>query len=345
MRFGTFHLMERPFTKPEADVYAEHFEQIRLADELAFHSVWLTEHHFSSVPYVPDVDGEYCVSASPFALACAVARMTKNVRIGSAVKVLPLEHPLRTAEDIAMADILSGGRIDVGAGVGYRRYEFEGLRVPIEEKVERFLEALDIMIGAWTTDEFAYEGKFYSVPRLTLVPRPLQKPFPPIWSASRYNAADVIETAVKGGYNLMSNWQTPDELRAARDSFVDARGAAGLEPEAFEFACIRHVFVGESNAEAQRDAATAVDYYLKSTRQFRPVGDHERGQMIFGDPATCIEKIRELEDVAKMTHLICWLNFPGLDQEQIKRSMRLFSEAVLPAFDDSAAVRGLSAAE
>lgn len=335
MRFGTFHLMERPFSTPEPQVYAEHLDQIVLADELGFHNVWLTEHHFSSAPYVPDVDGEYCVSASPFALACAVARITKNVRIGSAVKVLPLEHPLRTAEDIAMADILSGGRIDVGAGVGYRQYEFEGLRIPIEQKVERFLEALDVIIGAWTTDEFSYEGKYYSVPRLTLVPRPVQKPYPPIWSASRYNAPDVIETAVKGGYNLMSNWQTADELRTARDAFAASRAEAGLNPDAFEFACIRHVFVGESEKEAQRDAAKAVEYYLKSTRQFRPVGEHERGQMIFGDPDTCIERIRELENGAKMTHLICWLNFPGLSQDQIKRSMHLFSEAVMPAFKPS----------
>ncbi len=345
MKFGTFHLMERPFTKPEADIYSEHLAQIRLADELGFHSVWLTEHHFSSVPYVPDVDGEYCVSASPFALACAVARITQNVRIGSAVKVLPLEHPLRTAEDIAMADILSGGRIDVGAGVGYRSYEFEGLHIPVEEKVDRFLEALDIMIGAWTTDEFTYEGTYYSVPRLTLVPKPLQKPYPPIWSASRYNAPDVIETAVKGGYNLMSNWQTPDELRTARDSFRASRNSAGLEPDDFEFACIRHVFVGESDAEAKQIASKAIDYYLKSTRQFRPVGDHERGQMIFGAPETCIERIRELEDVAKMTHLICWLNFPGLGQDQILRSMRLFSEAVLPAFGESAEMPQRPAAE
>ena len=333
MKFGTFHLMERPFIKPEAQVYADHLDQISLADELSFHTVWLTEHHFSSAPYVPDVDGEYCVSASPFALACAVAQITKNVRIGSAVKVLPLEHPLRTAEDIAMADILSGGRIDVGVGVGYRQYEFEGLRVPMDEKVERYLEALDIMIGAWTTDEFSYEGKFFSVPRLSLVPKPLQKPFPPVWTASRYNPSDVIEIAVKGGYNLMSNWQTTDQLRVARDSFVAARTEQGLEPEAFEFACIRHVFVGESDQETQRHAAKAVEYYLKSTRQFRPVGDHERGQMIFGSPNTCIARIRELEDTAKMTHLICWLNFPGLTQEQITRSMRLFSEAVMPAFE------------
>ena len=138
MKFGTFHLMERPFWKSEPQVIAEHLEQMRLADELGFDAVWLTEHHFSSVPYVPDVLGEYGISASPLALACAVSQITRRVRIGTAVKVLALEHPLRTAEDAALADLLSLGRLDFGAGLGYRNYEFEGLGVPIEEKNERF---------------------------------------------------------------------------------------------------------------------------------------------------------------------------------------------------------------
>jgi alkanesulfonate monooxygenase SsuD/methylene tetrahydromethanopterin reductase-like flavin-dependent oxidoreductase (luciferase family) len=89
MRFGTFHLMERPFNRPEVDVYEAHIEQICAADSLGFDWVWLTEHHFSSAPYVPDVMGEYCISASPYAMACAVARITRNVRIGSAPRRTP----------------------------------------------------------------------------------------------------------------------------------------------------------------------------------------------------------------------------------------------------------------
>jgi alkanesulfonate monooxygenase SsuD/methylene tetrahydromethanopterin reductase-like flavin-dependent oxidoreductase (luciferase family) len=126
MKFGTFHLMERPFWKSEPQVVAEHLDQMRAADELGFDAVWLTEHHFSSVPYVPDVPGEYGISASPFALACAVSQITRRVRIGTAVKVLALEHPLRTAEDAALADLLSLGRLDFGVGFGYRQYEFDG---------------------------------------------------------------------------------------------------------------------------------------------------------------------------------------------------------------------------
>ena len=339
MKFGTFHLMEQPFAKSEAQVYAEHIEQFKLADRLGFDSVWLTEHHFSSVPYVPDVDGEYCVCASPYAMACAVAMITKNVRIGTAVKILPLEHPLLTAEEVAMADILSGGRIDFGVGLGYRKYEFEGLRVPIEEKLERFNEALEIVLGVWTTDEFAYEGKYWSVPRLSLVPRPIQKPHPPVWVATRLGTHEVIDYVARHGYHMLSAWAPPDQLGQAHALMREARANRGLDDLDFPFTCVRHVFVAESDAEAKRKGSEYVDYYMKSTAQFRPIGDHERGQMVFGGPETCVEKIRELNEVAGINNLICWMNFGGLPLDMVKASMNLFIEEVAPRCREFGAVR------
>lgn len=332
MRFGTFHLMERPFTKSEPQVYREQLDQMRLADDLGFDSIWLTEHHFSSVPYVPDVDGEYCISASPYAMACAASQITRNVRIGSAVKVLPLEHPLRTAEDVAMADILSEGRIEFGVGLGYRKYEFDGLDIAMEEKLDRYKEALEIIIGAWTTDEFSYDGQFWEVPRLSLVPRPVQQPYPPVWIASRYTPRDVIDFALDSGYKLLAAWQPAHELAETHKMVEEQRALRGLTGDPLDFACIRHVFVAESDAEAKREGADAVEYYLKSTRQFRPVGDHETEQMIFGGPETCIAKLRTLNEEAGINNLICWMNFGGLSQDKIHRSMRLFAEAVQPAF-------------
>ena len=101
-------------------------------------------------------------------------------------------------------------------------------------------------------------------------------------------------------------------------------------------ACNRQVVVAGSDTEEQRDGADAVDYYLKSTRQFRPVGDHEKDQMIFGGPETCVEKLRILSEKAGINNLICWMNFGDLDQETVHRSMRLFAEAVIPAFRSTA---------
>ena len=330
MRFGTFHLMEQPFTKTEAQVYDEQMTQMRLADALGFDSVWLTEHHFSSLPHAPDVPGEYCVSASPFAMACAISQTTQNIRIGSAIKVLPLEHPLRTAEDVAMADIMSKGRIDFGVGLGYRKYEFDGLGIPIEEKMERFDEALRIILGVWTTEEFSYQGKFWTVPRMTLVPRPVQKPHPPVWYATRFGTPEAIEYATKNNYRLLCAWAPRPDLKATHDSLAQARALRGLDAENFDFTCLRHVFVGESDSDAKRRGTKFVEYYMESTKFFRPIGDHEHDEMVFGGPETCIEKITSLATETGVNNLICWMNFGGLPQDMVEASMRLFSEEVIP---------------
>jgi alkanesulfonate monooxygenase SsuD/methylene tetrahydromethanopterin reductase-like flavin-dependent oxidoreductase (luciferase family) len=330
MRFGTFHLFEQPAGRSEAEVYENQLEQIVEADALGFERIWLTEHHFSSRPYVPGVEGEYCVSASPFAMACAVARITRRVRIGSAVKVLPLENPLRTAEDAAMADILSKGRLDFGVGLGYRKYEFDGLRVPMEEKLARFQEAMRIILGVWTTEEFSHAGRFWSVPRLTLVPRPLQKPHPPVWIATRLGTAEQINYAVEHDYRLLCAWAAVPELRATCDLMQEARRKRGRGGEPFDFTCLRHVFVADSDAEAARLGREYVEYYMKSTAQFRPIGAHERDEMIFGGPQTVVKRLQRLEQAAGINNLICWMNFGGMPQELVLRSMRLFAAEVMP---------------
>ncbi|MSP66986.1 MAG: LLM class flavin-dependent oxidoreductase [Alphaproteobacteria bacterium] len=346
MKFGSFHLLERPFTKGEHQIVYDHLEQIRQADETGFDSVWLTEHHFSSVPYVPDVLGEYGLSTSPYALACAVAMITKRVRIGTAIKILPLQHPLQTAEDIILADILSKGRIEAGFGTGYRKYEFDGFDIPINEKVERFKESVEIIVGAWTQEEFSYQGKFYKVPRLTLVPRPYQKPHPPIWVATRLGTREWIDYAVNNGYGLLSAWAPPHELRQTYNMFIDSRAAKGLAGKPFDFHCMRHIYVGETDKEAQAIGEEAVEYYMKSTAMFRPIGDHERSQMIFGSPETCIQKLRKLRDETGVNFLTCWMTFGGLPQDRILNSMRLFAKEVIPVLKaDTARMQGRAAAE
>ena len=332
MKFGTFHLMERPFSKSETQVLSEHLDQMRLADELGFDAVWLTEHHFSSVPYVPNVPGEYGISASPFALACAVAQVTRRVRIGTAVKVIALEHPLRTAEDAALADLLSLGRLDFGVGLGYRKYEFEGLGVPIAEKNERFKEALEIIIGAWTNEEFSYAGQFYQIPRLSLVPKPYQRPHPPVWIASRLGNPEIIDFTVKNRYQLLSAWAPPTELRATHDMFAGAMAEQGKAGIPFDLPCIRHVFVGETDEAAQREGREAVEYYMKSTALFRPIGAHERDEMIFGSPDTCAARIEDLGRRSGVNYILCWMNFGGMPQDHVLRSMRRFAHHVIPRF-------------
>src|SRR5256712_11559515 len=137
-------------------------------EELGFASLWLTEHHFI----------EYGLSVSPTVLAAAAAMRTRRVRIGLAAAILPFHDPIRLAEELAMVDILSGGRPDVGIGRGNRPVEFAGYRVPQIESHERFDEALEIMLGAWTNERFAYQGRHFTIPEVHMIPKPLQRPHP-----------------------------------------------------------------------------------------------------------------------------------------------------------------------
>src|SRR3989449_3623235 len=164
MRFGTYYFLQAPPALAHAEVFRREIEQMMWTEELGFDSLWLTEHHFI----------EYGLSVSPTVLAAAAAMRTRRVRIGLAAAILPFHDPIRLAEELAMVDILSGGRLNVGVGRGNRPVEFEGYRVPQIESRERFEEALTILVRAWTLERFAYEGRHYTIPEVRVIPKPLR---------------------------------------------------------------------------------------------------------------------------------------------------------------------------
>src|SRR5207247_6143827 len=166
MRFGTYYFLQAPPALAHPEVVRHEIEQMVWTEELGFDSIWLTEHHFI----------EYGLSVSPAILATAAAMRTQRIRIGLAAAILPFHDPIRLAEELAMADILSGGRLDVGVGRGNRPVEFEGYRIPQIESRERFEEALGILIRAWTLERFAHEGRPYTIPEARVMPKPLPRP-------------------------------------------------------------------------------------------------------------------------------------------------------------------------
>ena len=216
MKFDTFALMQSPTGKPFKEVYDETIEEVVYADELGFNCIWLTEHHFSP-DHNRELGGEYGICCSPLAFGAYVAGVTKRIRIGQAINVLPLLDPIRVAEDAAVLDIVSGGRLDFGVGLGYRAYQFEGFRVPEEEKAERFEESLAIIKMAWTGDKFSFDGKYYKIPETRVVPTPVQRPLPPIWVAlTRFWKDDAIEYAARNGYRVILAWASPEQLRSGK---------------------------------------------------------------------------------------------------------------------------------
>src|SRR5206468_12184401 len=171
LNFGTFLLMQSPSGESSTDMYARAVELAQAAEELGFRNIWLAEHHFSTYGYL----------ARPVQLATYIAARTTRLRVGTAVIVVPLHHPLVIAEAIATLDVLSGGRLDVGLGRGYQPYEFERFGLELEGGRARWEESIDIILKAFSGQPFSYDGKLFKIPATTVFPQPLQQPRPPIW--------------------------------------------------------------------------------------------------------------------------------------------------------------------
>src|SRR6266850_1259637 len=171
MKFGLFFQAPERDGVAHAERYEEMFELIGLAESLGFDVAWLAEIHFG---------GAFSLISNPLMVVPAIAARVPRIRIGTAVVLLPLHHPLSCAEQAATADLLSGGRLEFGVGRGSIPSQFHGFRVPVAENRARFDEALEIIRLAWTQDRFSYRGRFYEVDTLTVVPKPAQRPHPPI---------------------------------------------------------------------------------------------------------------------------------------------------------------------
>lgn len=176
---------------PLETVYDRALQRIEHMDRSGYDAVWLAEHHFSSFSVCPSIH----------MMGTLVAARTRNLRIGMGVSLAAFYHPLRLAEEVAFLDVLSGGRVNWGAGRGFARVEFEAFGVPPEESHERFREAVDAVLAAWTQERLTYEGQYFSCRDVEVLPRPLQQPHPPVWLASTSDGA--IAWAAEQGHTIM----------------------------------------------------------------------------------------------------------------------------------------------
>jgi alkanesulfonate monooxygenase SsuD/methylene tetrahydromethanopterin reductase-like flavin-dependent oxidoreductase (luciferase family) len=340
MEFGTFLLLQSPSADPSPTIYRRGVEITQAAEELGFANMWLAEHHFST----------YGLLSRPLTYALHLANKTTRIRVGTAVIVVPLHHPLVIAEEIATVDLLSGGRLDVGLGRGYQRYEFERLGIDLGESRTRWEEAVDIILAGLAGQPFTYEGKYYRIPETSVFPQPLQRPHPPIWVTAQ--SPDSVETTVRRGFNLLSGGYgvSLDRLREFRAAF-DARLAQYPPKRPLHVGIQRPVYVTDSDADA-RDAAEEARWNMRVTLSLRHNYERvENGRAIpvpfanepsvdeflehfsvFGTPDACIRQIRRLQEAMPIDHFNASFWFGDLSQDRILRSMRMFAEKVMPAF-------------
>lgn len=329
MRFGIFSISDhypQELERTAQQLYHELLEQIVAADELGFDSFWLAEHHFH----------EYGIVPRPPIMMAAAAQRTHRIRLGSAIAVLPFDNPLRAAEDYAMVDILSNGRLNMGVGSGYLQHEFLGFAIDGAEKRERFDEALEIMCTAWQGERFSYAGKYHTLTDVAINVVPMQKPHPPISVAVLRNEAAAF-VGGKGHHMMMIPYATTENIselaattRTFRESFARA-GSAATEPR-IQFGL--HAHCAASTEQARSEVKEAMDRYVRTrlyAKQRSIESLIEKNLVAFGDPGEIITVAKQYEQ-AGLTDFLLITNFGGLPHKKVLASMELIAKHVLPVF-------------
>src|SRR5437762_7024895 len=273
MEFGIFNLMgAREADKSAAQVFAEVAEQTKLADQLGYKTAWFAEHHFSN----------YCMCASPLMMVAHCAAITEQIRLGTAVVVLPLYNPARLAAEIATADALSNGRLSLGIGAGYQPYEFERFGVDIKANLEMTEEVCDILDLAFSQDFFTYQGKHYQIPETHIPARPVQKPLP-IYVAGHTQA--MFRAAARHGYRVLSSGRVGGaKLLAEQYADIVAAFAAEKVPVArAQLTVNRFACITDSREEGMRFAENA-RYQTRLASSLRRRAEVMRGTVLVDVP-------------------------------------------------------------
>ncbi len=346
MEFGLFFLMQRDEAWTEQEVYVSGLEQMLAAEALGYTSVWIAEHHFN----------DYGLCPSPPVLASFVAARTTTLRLGMGVSLLPLHHPVDLAEQLAVLDVVSGGRLDVGIGRGGTLQDYQTFQSDRGDSRARVEEGIALMRGAWGGAPFDFHGRFHSAERLRVRPRPTQRPHPPLFIAA--NSEDSVLSAARLGLPTLSSFFVPvGELQKRHLVYREAGLAAGRplsEIEELERRSwgMRVVHVAPDHDEALRaieapfmgyqrrmsilrsDATGgsvpgSFDRSLLRLREFREyLAD---GWALVGTPDEVRDDLQKFREATGYERVLLVMALPGLDTGRALRSMRLFAEEVAPA--------------
>lgn len=336
MEIGLFTEFEWRPGQDEARVFETSLAEMIAAEDLGFDAVWLAEIHFQK---------GRSVLSSPLLVATAIAGRTTRVKIGMAVQVLPLSHPLRLAEDVATLDHLTKGRLDFGVGRSGLPSHYTGFNIPYEESQARFDETLEIMRKAWTEERFTYEGRHFQFRDVCVIPKPYQKPHPPLRIAA--TSGDTYEAVGRTGLPIFLAVRTSSisELKRYISCYHEGRRAAGHATPG-EVSVIVPVYVAETDRAARDETeASAMHFFRTVGEALRHGPRREAGQRlasmsfdevlndfaIYGSPEHVAERLLELRDAVGYRSLAVWMNVGGrVPHERVLGSMRRFTESVVP---------------
>jgi alkanesulfonate monooxygenase SsuD/methylene tetrahydromethanopterin reductase-like flavin-dependent oxidoreductase (luciferase family) len=346
MEFGLFFLMQRDEQWNEQAVYDSALEQMLAAESLGYRSVWIAEHHFN----------DYGLCPAPPVLAAFVAARTTTLRLGMGVSLLPLHHPVDLAEELAVLDVVSGGRLDVGIGRGGTLQDYQTFQSERGDSRARVEEGVALMRQSWSGVPFDFQGRFHSAERLHVRPRPAQRPHPPLFIAA--NSEDSVLSAARLGLPTLSSFFVPvDELRRRHVVYREAAAAAGRSPAEIEDLerrawGMRVVHVGPDHDEALRVTEPAFMGYQQKMAVLRSdstggsvPGSFDRsllrlrsfrdylndGWALIGTPGEVRDGLQEYLDATGYQRVLLLMALPGLATSLALRSMRLFADEVAPA--------------
>lgn len=313
--------------------FKEALEEAVYGEELGFDSVWLEEHHSIRNHYWP----------SPLMALAGMATRTSRIFLGTDIVVLPFYHPVRAAEDVAMLEIMSNGRVIFGAAIGYRPPEFELYGIGLEDRGARYVEMLKIMRALWTQDRVEYRGRFFQITG-SIEPRPTN-PIP-IWLGG-WGELSLKRAAQLGDAWVPGPTANLEKLLAAQKQYRTFLTDAGKDPTKFPNPMTREVIIADSSERAWELAEKYLmvnyrDEYgggwkhpLIGSQDKTPVNQLEalgRDRFIIGNPDECVAGVKRFVETFGVDHLICRLYFPGLPHDHLMQELKLLATEVFPAF-------------
>ena len=348
MKFSNFLFPASMDSSKDHQVITETLHEAHLCDELGMDMLWLAEHHFDGI----------CAYVDPVTFAAALAASTKQIHIGFAVAQMSLHHPIRMAEQMSLIDNISRGRLVVGLGRGtaYNIYDYQGYGIDPAEAYERLVESEEIMIKAWTTENYQHKGKFWDIKLPQLRPRPYTQPHPRMVRACSSEEA-MLGMAREGRpflMNIQSNEVTKHRMdlyrKTMRDSGFDEATVTRNVDDTWVW---RNIFVGETDAEAERLALPAFETQQAFREAMRkkvyaeqglllkqetatPARNQKQHSLLCGSPATVCDALAEIDKIG-VGGLILVFRLGPMPIEVAEHSIKLFMQKVAPQFQRRAA--------
>jgi alkanesulfonate monooxygenase SsuD/methylene tetrahydromethanopterin reductase-like flavin-dependent oxidoreductase (luciferase family) len=348
VKFSLFTEIQCPEGSSPAARLEEFMAQAELADRLGFYTYWVAEIHCQP---------KFSLLSAPYVVLGAAAQRTRRLRLGVAVNTLPVHHPVELAEQAAMLDLVSNGRMDFAAGGGHphsRAYECFG--ADHKSTHEIMAEGLTVIRKSWSEEKLVHDGKFFHIPEVIVNPKPVQDPLPPFWMAT--SSLDGVEVGARLGVNLFLpiHTRTPDQVFEFADAYWEGLTNHGHDRKNRELGLLVPMHVARTMAEAKARAEAGVMSYFKTildmrldytdwlTRRGVELPARLRtaaGAMVsfdtvcekhavIGDSASVIDKINGLKHKTGATHLLAWFNIGTVPHAQVEESMQQFAEEVMP---------------